>query len=64
MMRLWKIKKRDADLERELQSDLDPEEEEQRENGVQGDEARSAARRAGFRKAKISQQILYACLSI
>lgn len=46
MMRLWPIKKRDADLERELQSDLDLEEEEQRENGMQGDEARLAARRA------------------
>jgi putative ABC transport system permease protein len=46
MMRLWQVKKRDADLERELQSDLELEEQEQRENGMEGDEARSAARRA------------------
>ena len=32
-MKWWQIKKRDADLERELRSDLDLEEEEQREDG-------------------------------
>jgi hypothetical protein len=32
-MKRWQIKKRDADLERELRSDLELEEEEQRENG-------------------------------
>ena len=33
-MKWWQFKKRHADLERELQSDLDLEEEEQRENGL------------------------------
>ena len=32
-MKWWPIRKRDADLERELRSDLELEEEEQRENG-------------------------------
>jgi predicted permease len=45
-MRWWQIRKRDADLERELRSDLELEEEEQRENGVPSEEARYAARRA------------------
>jgi predicted permease len=38
-MNLWRGKKRDADLERELRSDLELEEEEQRENGVAPEEA-------------------------
>jgi predicted permease len=43
----WKqIKKRNADLDRELRSDLELEEEEQRENGALPEEARYAARRA------------------
>jgi len=50
-MRWWQIwkgtAKRDADLERELVSDLELEEEEQRERGLSAEEARSAARR-GF----------------
>ena len=33
-MRWWQIRKRDADLERELRSDLELEEEEQRERGL------------------------------
>ncbi|MBV9405961.1 MAG: ABC transporter permease, partial [Acidobacteriaceae bacterium] len=45
-MRWWQIKKRDADVERELQSDLDLEAEEQRERGVSPEEARYAALRA------------------
>ena len=45
-MRWWQSRKRYADLERELQSDLDLEEEEQRENGLPAEEARYAARRA------------------
>jgi predicted permease len=45
-MKWWQIKKRDADLERELQSDLELEEEEQRERGLSAEEARYAARRA------------------
>ena len=39
-------KKRDADLERELRSDLELEEEEQREGGLSAEEARHAALRA------------------
>ena len=39
-MRLWQIRKRYADLERELRSDLELEEEEQRESGVPPEEAR------------------------
>lgn len=44
-MRWWHIRKRDADLERELRSDIELEEEEQRERGVVAGEARYAARR-------------------
>src|SRR6202023_59058 len=45
-MKWWQIKKRDADLERELRSDLELEEEEQREGGISEEEARYAALRA------------------
>src|SRR6202789_4057133 len=45
-MRWWQIRKRDADLERELQSDIELEEEEQRERGLPAREARHAALRA------------------
>jgi len=45
-MRWWRIKKRDADLERELRSDLELEEEEQRERGLSVQGARYAAQRA------------------
>jgi predicted permease len=45
-MRWWQIRKRDADLERELQSDLELEEEEQRERGLSPEEAHHAALRA------------------
>lgn len=45
-MKWWQIAKRDADLERELRSDLDLEEQEQWENGLPPEEARYAARRA------------------
>jgi predicted permease len=45
-MRWWQIRKRDADLERELQSDLDLEEVEQREGGLSPEEAHHAALRA------------------
>src|ERR1700722_2166097 len=45
-MRWWQIRKRDADLERELQSDLELEEEEQRDRGHSAEQARYAARRA------------------
>jgi hypothetical protein len=39
-MRWWQIRKRDADLDRELRSDLELEEEEQREGGLSAEEAR------------------------
>src|SRR5271170_5460911 len=45
-MKWWQINKRNADLERELQSDLELEEEEQRERGLPPEEARNAALRA------------------
>jgi predicted permease len=45
-MKWWQLKKRDADLERELRSDLELEEEEQRESGASPEEAHYAARRA------------------
>jgi predicted permease len=45
-MKWWQIRKRDADLERELRSDLELEEEEQRDNGKSPEEAHFAARRA------------------
>jgi predicted permease len=55
-MRWWQVKKRDADLERELRSDLELEEEEQRENGVPQDEAPFAARRALGNSTLIREQ--------
>jgi predicted permease len=45
-MRWWRITKRNEDLERELQSDLALEEEEQRERGLSSEDARYAALRA------------------
>jgi putative ABC transport system permease protein len=55
-MRWWQFRKRDADLERELRSDLDLEEEEQRETGVSPEEARYAARRAFGNATLIREQ--------
>ena len=55
-MKWWKIGKRNADLERELQSDLELEEEEQRETGVAPSEARYAALRAFGNPSVISEQ--------
>jgi hypothetical protein len=46
-MHWWQIRKRDADIERELRSDLELEEEEQCEKGLSAEEARYAARRTG-----------------
>ena len=48
--------KRDADLERELRSDLELEEEEQRESGLSEEEARYAARRAFGNPTLIREQ--------
>ena len=55
-MKWWQIKKRDADLDRELRSDLELEEEEQRETGVSEKEARQAALRAFGNPALIREQ--------
>jgi predicted permease len=55
-MRWWQLKKRNADLERELRSDLDLEEEEQRNNGASPDEAHYAARRAFGNTTLIKEQ--------
>src|SRR5271169_1304739 len=55
-MKWWQIRKRDADLERELQSDLELEEEEQRERGLSAEEARYAARRAFGNTTLIREQ--------
>lgn len=56
-MRWWQIGKRNFDLERELQSDLELEEEEQRENGVTPEEARHAAQRAFGNTTLIREQV-------
>ena len=55
-MRWWQITKRNADLERELQSDLELEAEEQRERGLSPEEARRAALRAFGNPALIREQ--------
>jgi predicted permease len=55
-MRWWQRKKRDADLERELRSDLELEEEEQRERGLSPEAARYAARRAFGNATLIKEQ--------
>src|SRR5277367_742787 len=55
-MRWWHLKKRDTDLERELQSDLELEEEEQRERGLSQEDARYAARRAFGNATLIREQ--------
>ena len=52
----WQNRKRDADVERELRSDLDLEEEEQRERGVSPEEAHYAALRAFGNPALIREQ--------
>lgn len=56
-MRWWQISKRNADLDRELQSDLELEEEEQREHGLPAEEARFAARRAFGNPTLIREQM-------
>jgi predicted permease len=55
-MKWWQIKKRNADLERELRSDLELEEEEQREGGISREEARYAALRAFGNPALVREQ--------
>ncbi len=55
-MKWWQLKKRDAELERELHSDLELEEQEQRESGLSPEDARYAARRAFGNTALIREQ--------
>jgi predicted permease len=55
-MQWWQIRKRNADLDRELRSDLELEEDEQRENGLPPEEARYAARRAFGNTSLIREQ--------
>src|SRR5215469_10407676 len=55
-MKWWQIGKRDADLQRELQSDLELEEEEQRERGIPPEEVRYAALRAFGNPSVIRKQ--------
>ena len=55
-MNWWQIKKRDADLDRELRSDLELEEDEQRESGISEEEARYAALRAFGNPTLIREQ--------
>src|SRR5216683_2519522 len=57
-MKWWQIKKRDSDLERELRSDLELEEEEQREGGISEEEAHYAALRAFGNPTVIREQTL------
>lgn len=56
-MKWWQIQHRNADLERELQADLELEEEEQREKGLSPQEAGYAARRAFGNTVLIREQI-------
>ncbi len=56
-MRWWQKRKREAALERELRSDLELEEEEQRERGVPQEEARYAALRAFGNPTLIREQV-------
>ncbi len=53
----WQLRKSEADLERELRSDLELEEEEQRESGLPPEEASHAARRAFGNDVLIKEQI-------
>ena len=55
-MRWWQFGKLDADLERELRSDLELEEQEQRENGLPPEEAHYAAQRAFGNTTLIKEQ--------
>lgn len=55
-MQWWQLKKKSADLERELRCDLELEEEEQRESGISPEEARHDARRAFGNATLIAEQ--------
>ena len=56
-MKWWQIMKRDADFERELRSDLELEEEEQRDHGKSPEEARYAAQRAFGNPTLLREQV-------
>ena len=56
-MKWWQIRKRDADFERELRSDLELEEEEQRDLGKSPEDARYAAQRAFGNTTLIREQV-------
>src|ERR1700722_18104332 len=56
-MHWWQLRKRNADLDRELRSDLELEEEEQRERGLSPNDARIAARRAVGNTTQIREQV-------
>lgn len=55
-MRWWQVRKRNADLERELRADMELEEQEQRENGLPPEEVPYAARRAFGNATLIREQ--------
>ena len=55
-MKWWQIRKRTADLERELLSDLELEEEEQREGGVSPEEAIVAGTSRSAEALKLSER--------
>ena len=55
-MKWWQINKKRADLERELLSDLELEEEEQQERGLSPEEARHAALCAFGNRTLIREQ--------
>jgi hypothetical protein len=52
----WQLRKSESDLEREVRSDLELEEEEQQEKGLPPEEAGHAARRAFGNEALIKEQ--------
>lgn len=55
-MKWWQIRKRDADLQREIQSDIELEEEEQRDRGLSSKDASHAALRAFGNPTLIREQ--------
>jgi hypothetical protein len=55
-MRWWPVRRRIDDLARELRSDIELEEEEQRNRGVSQEDAHCAARRALGNEALIREQ--------
>ena len=62
-MRWWPVRKRDEDLARELRSDLELEEEQQRSRGLSREDAHYAALRAFGNSTLIREQTHEACES-